>query len=65
MLEVVLLSTVIVFLMVVTGSPVALLFFAKKNTEKPLEFSIFLAIAITSGFGLSAFSASLAYSFFG
>jgi len=51
--------------MAVIGSPVALLTFAKKNSEKPLEFSIFLAIAITTGFGLSAFSSSLAYSFYG
>jgi hypothetical protein len=65
MFEVILLSSSILLLTIILGAPVTILAFCEKIAAKPIELPVFLAISITSGFGISAFSASLAYSFFG
>lgn len=65
MFEIILLSSSILVLVLAVGAPVTILTFCEKITRKPIELPNFLAISITSGFGISAFSASMAYSFFG
>jgi len=65
MFEVILLSSSILLLAIILGAPLTILTFCEKIAAKPIELPLFLAISITSGFGISAFSASLAYSFFG
>ena len=65
MFEIILLSTLIFLSVVIVGAPITLLTFCAEYEKRQIEFPFFLAISIISGFGISAFSASLAYSFFG
>jgi hypothetical protein len=65
MLEVIALSTSILLLITIIGAPVSILALCGKHSDKPIEFPILLAVALTSGFGISAFAASVSYSFLG
>jgi hypothetical protein len=65
MLSIIALSLSILFLLALAGAPIAILTFCIKNESKIIELPIFLAASVIAGFGISAFSASLAYSFLG
>jgi len=65
MLSIIALSSSILFVLALAGTPIAILTFCLKNESKTIELPIFLAASVIAGFGLSAFSASLAYSFLG
>ena len=65
MFNVIVLATSILFLITLIGAPITILTFCDKFQNKGIELPFFLALSIISGFGISALSASLAYSFFG
>jgi hypothetical protein len=65
MLSIIVLSSSILLVLALAGAPIAIFTFCLKNESKPIELPIFLAASIVAGFGISAFSASLSYSFFG
>ena len=65
MLSIIALSSSILFVLTLAGAPIAILTFCFKNESKIIELPIFLAASFVAGFGISAFSASLAYSFLG
>lgn len=64
MFNIIILSTSILLLVIVIGAPITILTFCDKFENKRIEWPFFLSISIISGFGISALSASLAYSFF-
>jgi len=65
MLSIFALSASILFVLILAGAPVAIFTFYFKTESKIIELPIFLAASVIAGFGISAFSASLAYSFLG
>jgi len=65
MLSIIVLSSSILFVLALAGAPIAIFTFCFKNESKIIELPIFLAASFVAGFGISAFSASLAYSFLG
>jgi hypothetical protein len=65
MLSIVALSSAILFVLTLAGAPIAIWAFCIKNESKLIELPIFFAASVVAGFGISAFSASLAYSFLG
>jgi hypothetical protein len=65
MLSIFALSSSILFVLILAGAPLAIFTFYYKTESKIIEMPIFLAASVVAGFGISAFSASLAYSFLG
>jgi hypothetical protein len=64
MIEIIAISISVISVLILTGIPLTLVLFFKKNTSNNLDFSFFIASSLIIGFGTSALSASIAYSFF-
>ena len=65
MWDIILLAAGIILGLTILGWPLAALTFLKNSTEQRFDFIFILSIALIIGFGISSFSASLAYSFIG
>jgi hypothetical protein len=64
-LNIILLSTLIISIFIIAGIPLAAMTFLNKSNDEKIEMPIFFAISLVLGFGIWAFSASIAYSFLG
>ena len=65
MLNIIFLSTLIISVFLIAGTPIAAMTFLNKSSERKIELPVFLAISLILGLGIWVFSASIAYSFFG
>lgn len=65
MASIILISTTIVLVFVFAGLPLSIYIFYQKNIKNSFDFSLLIASSLLVGFGTSAFSVSIAYSFLG
>ena len=65
MFHILLVSTVIIFLFLAAGAPIAALTFLNKRISNQISWITFLALSIVIGFGISGFSVASAYGFLG
>jgi hypothetical protein len=65
MFQILLVSTVIIFLFLAAGAPIAALTFLSKRISNQISWITFLALSIVIGFGISGFSVASAYGFLG
>jgi hypothetical protein len=65
MFQILLVSTVIIFLFLAAGAPIAALTFLNKRVSNQISWITFLALSIVIGFGISGFSVASAYGFLG
>jgi len=64
-LNIIFLSTLIISVFLIAGTPIAAMTFLNKSSERKIELPVFLAISLIFGLGIWVFSASVAYSFSG
>ena len=65
MINIIALSAVIVLAFIFTGLPLAMYIFFNRSIKNDLDLSFLIASSLLVGFGISAFSVSIAYSFLG